>query len=58
METEDTGYHERVHDGYLRLARKAKKRIKVLDGEKSVDVLKREVIEHTKKILIRKGYKL
>lgn len=58
METEDTGYHERVHEGYVRLARKAKKRIKILDGEKSVDALRQEVIKHTKKILIRKGYKL
>ena len=58
METEETGYHERVHEGYVRLARKAKKRIKILDGEKSVDALRQEVIKHTKKILIRKGYKL
>ncbi len=58
METEGVGYHERVHDGYLRLADKAKKRIKILDGEKPVDILRNEVIEHAKRILIRKGYKL
>lgn len=56
MERESLRYHERVRAGYLRLARKAKKRIKVLDGEKDVRSLNQEVIAHVKTIMLRKGY--
>lgn len=58
MERESLLYHERVREGYLRLARKAKKRIKVLDGEKEVRSLNQEVIAHVKTIMARKGYTL
>lgn len=58
METEDEVYHQKVREGYLRLAHRAKKRIKILDGVKSVDVLKSEVIDYAKDLLTRKGYKL
>ena len=56
MECESLLYHERVREGYLRIARKAKKRIKILDGEKDVTVLNQEVITYVKKLLVRKGY--
>ena len=58
FETEDEIYHKKVREGYLRLAHRAKKRIKVLNAEKPVDVLKKEVQDYVKKFLIRKGYKL
>jgi dTMP kinase len=56
METEAEHYHRKVRDGYLRLARRAKKRIRVLDGTKTADALKIEVQDHVRDILIRKGY--
>ena len=58
MESEDKPYHQRVRNGYLKLAHRAKKRIKVLDGAKSVDVLKSEVVNYVRKFLTRKGFKL
>jgi len=58
METENENYHQKVRGGYLKLAHRAKKRIKLLNGEKPIDVLKEEVIKHVTNLLIRKGYKL
>lgn len=37
LESEDVGFHERVRQGYLDLARKDPSRIKVIDGSGSVD---------------------
>jgi len=56
MESEALAYHEKVREGFLRIARRAKKRIKVLDGEKDVFALNQEVISHVQKVLVRKGY--
>jgi dTMP kinase len=58
METAGKTYHQKVREGYLKLAHRAKKRIKILNGEKLLDDLKREVVDYTKAFLIRKGYKL
>lgn len=58
MEQEDEEYHYRVRQGYLRLARRAKKRFRVLDGSRSVDEISREVIMWTKAFLVNKGYQL
>jgi dTMP kinase len=58
METEDNAYHDRVRNGFLKLAGRARKRIKVLDGEKPVAELTREVIERVKLLLTTKGYQL
>ncbi len=58
MEREDDSYHQKVRRAYLQLARRAKKRIKVLDGEKSVEELKSEVLRHVQDLLNRKGYTL
>jgi dTMP kinase len=55
MEKQDFSYHKKVREGYLRLARRAKKRIRVLDGKKSVDILKEEVVNYVKDLLNRKG---
>ncbi|MGQ9534168.1 MAG: dTMP kinase [bacterium] len=56
MEKQDHSYHKSVRAGYLKLARRAKKRIKVLDGKKPVDMLKEEVINFVKILMIRKGF--
>lgn len=58
MEQKSLKYHERVREGYLRLARRAKKRIKVLDGKKAIKTLTEEVIGHVKQLLVRKGFTL
>jgi dTMP kinase len=58
METEDVAYHERVRDGYMRLARRAKKRIKVLDGSQPIESLHHEVFTYVTDLLTRKGYRL
>lgn len=57
METEDELYHQKVRDGYLRLAHRSKKRIKVLNGEKPIEVLNNEVVRYVQEFLTRKGYK-
>ncbi len=58
METENVDYHQKVREGYLKLAHRSKKRIKVLDGEESVDILKDVITNYVKVLLAKKGYKL
>jgi len=58
METEAEDYHQKVRNGYRYLAARAKKRCKILDGEKSVEILHNEVIHHVREVLARKGYKI
>jgi dTMP kinase len=58
METETEGYHQKVRQGYKLLAGRSKKRFRVVDGEKPVDVVHGEVVHHVKEILVRKGYKI
>ena len=58
LETEAEVYHQKVRAGYLKLAHRAKKRIKVLDGDKPADLLKIEVQNYVQKLLTGKGYKL
>ncbi len=58
MEKESLFYHDEVRNGYLQLARRARKRIKILDGKKSVDELKKEVLDYVKNLLVRKGFKI
>ncbi|MCK4940679.1 dTMP kinase [candidate division WOR-3 bacterium] len=58
METESEGYHQNVRQGYRALAARSKKRFKILDGEKTVDVIHDEVIHYVKELLKRKGCKI
>ncbi len=58
METEGVQYHETVRKAYLMIAHRAKKRIKVIDGEKSIDEINWQIVGHTKNFLLRKGYKI
>ncbi len=55
FEREDLEFHTRVRRGYLILAKRAKKRIKVLDGSRSPEELLSEVIEVTLERLSQKG---
>ncbi len=57
IEQEDLEFHTRVRKGYLVLAKRAKKRIKVLDGSRSPEELLSEVIEITLERLSQKGLK-
>jgi len=58
LETEAEVYHQKVREGYLKLAHRAKKRIKVLDGDRPADLLKIEIQNYVQKFLTGKGYKL
>jgi len=58
METEGLDYHRKVREGYLQLAHRSKKRIKILDGEKPVAILKNVVTDYVEDLLVKKGYKL
>ena len=58
IESEGGDYHQRVREGYLRIARKARKRIWVIDGRKSKLKLRAEVREIVYKLLRRKGFQL
>jgi len=58
IEAEDRAYHQKVREGYLRLARRARKRIKVLDGDKPKEELHLEVKGFVYPLLREKGYRL
>ncbi len=55
LEIERVEFHERVRDGYLRIARRAPKRIKVLDGTKPAAELEVEICRLVEEVLRRKG---
>lgn len=54
IEREKMEFHERVRQGYLKLANRAKKRIRVLDGTKEPMILLSEAREILRKVLIEK----
>lgn len=56
MESESEIYHKKVRDGYLKLAGRAKKRIKVLNGDKPVDELHDEVIFYVRELMKKRGF--
>ncbi len=58
LESETINYHEKVRKAYLKIAHRAKKRIKVVDGDKSVAVLKNDIQNLAKDLLIRRGYRI
>ncbi len=55
MERERVEFHERVREGYLRVARRAPGRFKVVDGNLPADQLERSVFGHVEELLKRKG---
>ncbi len=57
MEQEEVKFHERVRDGYLRLARRAPGRIKVVAGEREPMEIQKEIRLLVDRMLERKGKK-
>jgi dTMP kinase len=55
LEQEEVEFHERVRNGYLRLARRAPARVKVLDGSMARDELQTKVQSAVAALLNRKG---
>ncbi len=58
MESENIKYHEDVRSAYLTIAKRAKKRVKVINGERTVDEISREITDIAREFLVRKGYRL
>ncbi len=56
LESEQVEFHERVRQGYLRLARRAPGRVKVVDGALPAEELERLVFCHVEELLKRKGF--
>ncbi len=55
MESENEKFHQMVYGGYMQLARRNKKRIKVIDALKSVEDIHSEIIENIEKLFSEKG---
>jgi dTMP kinase len=55
LERERVEFHERVRQGYLRVARRAPGRFRVVDGRLPADELERLVHRHVEELLKRKG---
>ena len=55
LEQERIEFHERVRAAYLRLARRAPKRIRILDGTRPADELADEVWHAAERLLKEKG---
>ena len=55
LEQERIEFHERVRQSYLRIARRAPKRVRVVDGTRPADELQAEVRLLVTEVLTRKG---
>jgi dTMP kinase len=55
LERERVEFHESVREGYLRIARRARGRFRVLDGRRPAEELERAVQTLVKQLLSRKG---
>jgi dTMP kinase len=51
FESESTGFHERVRQGFLTLARESPERILVVDGARAADDVHREILAETRQRL-------
>lgn len=58
MESEAQTYHNRVREGYLTIAKRARKRIRVFDGSLSKEEIHTQIKEIVFPFLKSKGYKL
>jgi dTMP kinase len=54
LERERVEFHERVRQGYLRVARRAPGRFRIVDGTLPADELERSVFRHVEELLKRK----
>ncbi len=55
FEQEKLRFHQRIREGYLKLAHRAKKRFRVLDGTEPLDTLQQQILEITLWRLREKG---
>lgn len=55
LEQEAVKFHEKVREGYLQLAKKAPKRIKIFDGTKPIEKLQEEIYKVSIDFLGKKG---
>ncbi len=55
FEDEKLRFHERIREGYLKLAHRAKKRFQVLDGTQPLETLEQKILETTLRRLREKG---
>jgi len=55
LESERVEFHERVRQGYLRVARRAPGRFMVVDGRLPADELELQIFRHVGELLKRKG---
>ena len=55
LERERVEFHESVREGYLRIARRARGRFRILDGRRPAEELERAVQSLVKQLLSRKG---
>jgi dTMP kinase len=51
FEQEELSFHERVRDGYLKLARSEPERIKVVDGSGGVEEIHKEIVKLVENVL-------
>lgn len=58
MESEDKEFHNRVRNGYLKLAEEEPNRIKVLDAAKSIDEIHEEVVNILEAAFLSKEHNL
>lgn len=55
MESEGDKFHQAVYDGYMRLCRTNRKRIKVIDAMNSAEDIHAEIVGHIEKLFGEKG---
>lgn len=58
LEEEKEEFHKRVRQGYLKLAKRAKRRIKVFDGKRDKETLHKEIRSRVLEFLAKKGVKI
>ena len=51
MESQSLEFYERVRQGYLDLARRESKRVKVIDGKQSIDAIEKQIWELVSHVL-------
>lgn len=51
LELEDIKFHEKVRDGFLKLAAKEPRRIKIVKASKGIDEVHREIVKIVEKVL-------
>ena len=52
LEEEDNGFHQAVHDGFLKLAKDNPKRIRLIDAMKSVEEVTADMMEVLKDVIV------